>query len=251
VKSGDRSEVPLGQAQPLPDTAAPAQAFMMRDLEELSAAPDSQIAQALSNTLEQWEQTIQSSQQKFEGDEGTSLEAIYQRLLNLEARIDLMIELLQSPEWSDSCVSRRNQVYGSYKEMRHELQQQHQDFLSLRSPGYLESRLQRAFRDSTGGEIQVIVFDSPRREGTFTIEVESGESAARRKYLWPLLARIIEQEISQVPLEVDAVRFRDAAGILLWPLDQVQEAARALENPGGATACLEILKSPRPLSGTP
>ena len=233
------------------DAAAPLAARLPDDLEQLSAAPDSQIAQVIANSLDQWEKTAQSARQDFDAGEAASLEAIYQRLLNLEARIDLMIELLQSPDQRDSCNWRRNQMYGEYRELRHDLQQRHQDFLSLRSPGYLESLLQRAFRDSTVGQIQVIVFDSPRREGAFTIEIESGESVVRRKYLWPLMARIIAQETAQSPLEVDAVRFRDAAGTLLWPLDQVQEAALALEKPDAAATCLDILKSPRPLPGTP
>ena len=246
--------LPEARPEPIsrsPDAAMPFDAFTIHTLEELAAAPDSQIAQAIVNALNQWEITAQSARQNFDAGEESSLEAIYQRLLNLEARIDLMIELLQSPAWNDSCNSRRNQVYGAYKDLRHELRQRHQDFLSLRSPGYLESRLQRAFRDSTAGQIQVIVFDSPLREGAFTVEIESGESAARRKYIWPLLARIIAQETAQVPLEVDAVRFRDAAGALLWPLAQIQEAARTLEKAGTAETCLDILKSPRPLPGSP
>jgi len=251
LKAGGLSEArpePIGRS---PEDSTPSESFTIHTLEELAAAPDSQIAQTITSTLEQWEKTAQSARQNFDAGQEASLEAIYQRLLNLEARIDLMIELLQSPDWSDSCNSRRNQMYGDYKDFRHELQQRHQDFLSLRSPGYLESRLQRAFRDSTSGQIQVIVFDSPRRADAFTIEIESGESVAQRKYLWPLMARIIAQETAKVPLEVDAVRFQDTGGALLWPLEQVQEAAQALDRPGATEACLEILKSPHPLPASP
>jgi hypothetical protein len=199
---------------------------------------DAGILAALNKSLEQWSSDVKEAEGFIQTGQVNFLEALYQRLLSLEAQIDHMIQLLVTDGARNRGVMLREDVYGAAITVRQDLQSWHDDFKSRSNPLYLETALHREMASHGFAKVQVEVLRSDDDVFDVNIHALKPETSA----LFAAIAASVADEMKRTPVKLGKVRLFYAGRQMSWTSQHLQEAALALESPDGQRRCVEIME---------
>jgi hypothetical protein len=208
---------------------------------------DAEVSAALETALSEWSATIRNAQGEIQSELTAtwqehyfSLLDLYKKLLELEARIDHLINLLRTDSQKNRWVLQREEIYGEFIGARSDLQKWHNEYLVRNNPFYLETALRRTLKQVGYPQAQVLVLDSPQTGDAFIIELEINSTQKRESFLSALTA-VLDNEISKSPLKIEAVKLRSNDRIFQWKTDQIRRAAELLNRSDGMKRCADLL----------
>ncbi len=197
---------------------------------------DKARAEELQVALDRWTGTmVEAESQPLEVNDSI-LESIYLRLLELEVRIDQLIELMESPQNRNLWTQRREDVFGSYIAERMRIESLYESKISTDNPFKMESALRRKLRETGFPGAEVLVVDSPEMPGAFVMEIEIYRG--KKEDILVAVAKEVSEALGRSSLRVDRVRLRISGETLRWTTDQIRSAAEELKSPGGRRRCI-------------
>lgn len=209
---------------------------------------DPERAREIEKGVTEWTEAILRSEEYDLSVSTDVLKEIYQRLLDLEVRIDQLIGLLESPIERNVWMERREDVYGSFIGVRQEIGKLYDELALAENPFRLEEAIRQKMRESGLKSTEVLVIDSPTHPNSFIIEIEVSEG--RKEEVLVTLAEIVHEEARNVKLQIDRISLRYEGKMMWWTLAQIDQAVEALELPEGFRRCalqLELSSSSTPL----
>ncbi|RJP79648.1 MAG: hypothetical protein C4524_04970 [Candidatus Zixiibacteriota bacterium] len=226
----EAAELETTQAEPPPQGSPP---------KVEAAEADQQAVKAFYAAVDEWVQLIGEAEKQLPNDPGYELEAVYQKLLDLEARIDHLIQLIASRDQRSRLEQLREDSYGAYVTARHELKRWHNEFISRNNPFHLETAVRRAMAVRGWRQVQVLVMDTANPAESYVIEIEAGGDD--RDSLLAVVAQTLAEEVPKVNLTVERIQLRHGDQVFSWSPAEVREAAALLHQPNGLRRCAQIL----------
>lgn len=194
----------------------------------------------IKNNITAWTETILESQQHDFTTEDVTLTEIYQRLLDLEVRIDQLIGLLESTLERNIWIERREDVYGSFIDTRRQIEELYNEQSKSQSPIHLESSIRKSLREYGFKQAEVLVIDSNVQANSFIIEAEIFNGELGDALV--ALARTIVGETEGVDFQIDRIMLRYKGEMMWWTPDQVRKAFDTLSLPDGRKSCIRALE---------
>ncbi len=245
TEKGEAASRPLNSAAPSEQNYVPNQSKsnsepqLLLPLSGASSNADSGAVIELPRLIMEWQETLQAAASRGSSAPAKLLEELFQRLLSLESRIDQLIQLLEADEARDYWTLRREEAYGEFISARADLQEWHEEFHSRSNPLYLETSLHRSLQTQGFSQIQVLVVDSPKQAEAFEIEIEMPVTPGKE---WPgRLISTILIEVGNTQLNIAAVRLQQGDNRYSWTMEQISQAAAALDQATGEKRCAAIL----------
>lgn len=204
------------------------------------SSADAEVSAALENALSEWSATIQNTRAEIQKEHYYSLLDLYKKLIELETRIDHLINLLRTDSRKNQWVLQREDIYGEFIGVRSDLQKWHNDYLVRNNPFYMETALRRTLKQIGYPQAQVLVLDSPQSGDTFIIELEISNLQNRESFLSALTA-MLDNEIRKSPLKIEAVKLRSNDRLYNWKTEQIHRAAELLNRSDGMKRCADFL----------
>lgn len=199
---------------------------------------DAGMTATLANALDHWKTTAQEADKYLQNGQANFLEAIYQRLITLEAQIDHMIHLLANDEARNRAVLMREDAYGTALAIRNDLQRWHDDFLARSNPLYLETAFRRELATKGFEQVDVTVQTTEKDAYTIDFRANKPETAA----LYAAIASAVTDEVNRTPINIQTVRLLYGGRQLTWNLDRLKTAAEALKSPDGFRRCTALME---------
>ncbi|MCX6639795.1 MAG: hypothetical protein NTW14_04850 [bacterium] len=200
---------------------------------------DTERAKELEKTLEAWTTTMQPAQQEKLTPESAVLKQIYNRLLDLEVRIDQLISLMESSIQQNIWIERREDVYGSFIDLRQEIEELNGIRTKKDNPLKLEEALHRNLGTKGYRNAQVLVVDSQKYPGNYNIEFEF--DSGTRDDVFIAIAQTLKEELRGINLQIEQVSLKFQRKYFGWTLAQIRKGIDALDYPDGPRRCAALL----------
>jgi hypothetical protein len=201
---------------------------------------DAGMVTALQRFLDDWTGQVSQADKLLQSGQVQTLEAIYQRLLTLEAQIDHMIHLLTTDNARNRAVMIREDAYGAAVAVRQDLQHWHETFMTRNNPLYLETSLRRSLAAKGFPLTDVVVQTAPSNSDVFQIAIHAGR--APKETLFPALAMTLTEEFRRTPVQVGLIQLTHDGRLLAWTPDRLRQACEALKASDGVRRCVAIME---------